>query len=218
MANKSLDDLISEAIKESLMLLEYKFNPEEAYQVFSSYGIDDAQELSVNDLKKVYRKLSAKYHPDAGGSHEDFLKIHAAYEALVDFVTTQKAEAEARKKKAEEQRKREQASRQERERQEADNKKRQEQRAREQAEKEQQEQRARDEQRARERAEEKATKEKEEYFRPGSQAYEKDKQEWFRSQDERRKNDRAEHENWLNRFIRQNRERRDEIAARIRQR
>jgi DnaJ-class molecular chaperone len=211
MANKSLDDLISETIRESLMLLEYRFNPEEAYQVFSSYGIHDAQELSVNDLKKVYRKLSAKYHPDAGGTHEDFLKIHAAYESLVDFVTTQKAEAETIKKRAEEQRKREQASKQERERQEADKKKRQEQRARERA-----EERARE--RDRERAEERARKEKEEYFKPGSQAYEKDQQEWFRSQDERRKNDRAEHENWLNRFFRQNKEKRDEIEARIRQR
>ena len=117
MVNKSLDDLISEAIRESLMLLEYRFNPEEAYQVLSSYGIDNAQELSVNDLKKVYRKLSAKYHPDAGGTHEDFLKIHAAYEALVDFVTTQKAEAEARKKRAEEQRKREEQRKKEEQKQ-----------------------------------------------------------------------------------------------------
>ena len=152
MINKSLDDLISEAIRESLMLLEYRFNPEEAYQVLSSYGIDNAQELSVNDLKKVYRKLSAKYHPDAGGTHEDFLKIHAAYEALVDFVTTQKAEAEARKKRAEEQRKREEQRKKEEQKQAE----------RDKAERERME---------KERAErERAQKEREDYWKPGGGA------------------------------------------------
>ena len=134
-------------------MLEYSFNPDQAYEILSSYGVDNAPELSVNALKKVYRKLSAKYHPDAGGSHEDFLKIHAAYEALVSFVTTQQAEAESRKKRAEEQRKKEEQRR----------KQEQQHAAREKADREKTE-RARAE-RAR------ADKERADYWKPGGGAY-----------------------------------------------
>lgn len=34
------------------------------------------------DLKRAYRVLAKKTHPDAGGSSEEFLKVKAAYDAL----------------------------------------------------------------------------------------------------------------------------------------
>ena len=35
-----------------------------------------------DELKKVYRKLASKYHPDSGGSHKNFININSAYETL----------------------------------------------------------------------------------------------------------------------------------------
>lgn len=35
---------------------------------------------SINDLKKLYRRLSKKYHPDMGGNAENFKIINAEYE------------------------------------------------------------------------------------------------------------------------------------------
>lgn len=207
---KTLNDLINEVLKESNIVLEYRFNQAEAAQVLRSYGVKNADKLSFDGLKKMYRKLSSKYHPDAGGTHEDFLKINAAYEALRAYAGSQQ---QSYQDEAEEQRKREQAQRQERERQEEENKRKREQRARENAEREQREQRAKEEQRAQE--QERARQR--EYYRPGGQA-DKDQQDWLRSQEDSRKRSREEHENWLDRFFRQGQETRDEIAARIRRR
>ena len=36
----------------------------------------------IDDIKKSYRKLASKYHPDSGGSHKDFININSAYETL----------------------------------------------------------------------------------------------------------------------------------------
>ena len=66
----------------SKLVLEIVFSVPEAIEVFRNYAINNAGNLSADELKKAYRKLSAKHHPDVGGKHEDFIKISAAYEAL----------------------------------------------------------------------------------------------------------------------------------------
>jgi len=39
----------------------------------------------LREIKRAYRKLSVKYHPDKwGGSNEQFIPITKAYSALVD--------------------------------------------------------------------------------------------------------------------------------------
>ena len=39
---------------------------------------------SQDEIKKSYRKLSKKHHPDAGGNEEEFKKISHAYDVLSD--------------------------------------------------------------------------------------------------------------------------------------
>lgn len=41
---------------------------------------------SAEEIKKTYRKLSMKHHPDRGGDKEKFQKINAAYQVLGDVV------------------------------------------------------------------------------------------------------------------------------------
>jgi DnaJ-class molecular chaperone len=39
---------------------------------------------SIEDIKKQYKILSKKHHPDTGGRHEDFIKIKKAYDYLIE--------------------------------------------------------------------------------------------------------------------------------------
>ena len=45
-------------------------------------GVD--KKASADDIKKAFRKLAVKYHPDAGGDEQKFKEVSEAYETLSD--------------------------------------------------------------------------------------------------------------------------------------
>jgi curved DNA-binding protein len=49
---------------------------------YSTLGVD--RNSSPDDIKKAYRKMAAKHHPDRGGSTAEFQKIEEAYRVLSD--------------------------------------------------------------------------------------------------------------------------------------
>ncbi len=42
--------------------------------------------ITKDDIKKQYRFLAKKYHPDQGGSAEDMEKINQAYDLLMHYI------------------------------------------------------------------------------------------------------------------------------------
>ena len=44
---------------------------------YQTLGVDE--KASDSEIKKAYRKLSMKHHPDKGGDPEQFKKINEAY-------------------------------------------------------------------------------------------------------------------------------------------
>jgi DnaJ family protein B protein 4 len=68
-----------------LLLLLSVFNGVSAAPSANYYkvlGVDKS--CSAEDLKRAYRKLALKHHPDKGGSEEKFKEISQAYETLND--------------------------------------------------------------------------------------------------------------------------------------
>lgn len=49
---------------------------------YSTLGVD--KNASAEDIKKAYRKLASKNHPDKGGNTATFQKIQNAYDTLID--------------------------------------------------------------------------------------------------------------------------------------
>ena len=45
-------------------------------------------EVSLAEVRLHYRELAKRYHPDAGGSHADFLALQQAYEQVVEYLQT----------------------------------------------------------------------------------------------------------------------------------
>ncbi|KAJ8008714.1 hypothetical protein DPEC_G00081280 [Dallia pectoralis] len=73
------------------LLLAYKVSKlDREYQEYNPYevlGLD--QGASVTDIKKQYRLLSLKFHPDKGGDEDLFMRIAKAYSALTNEVSRQ---------------------------------------------------------------------------------------------------------------------------------
>jgi len=67
---------------ESLGLNEIKMSREDAIKIFTNFGVPDAKNLSTDDLKKKYRDLATKHHPDMGGNTRDMQDITNAYDVL----------------------------------------------------------------------------------------------------------------------------------------
>jgi DnaJ-class molecular chaperone len=45
-------------------------------------------EVSLAEVRSQYRELAKRYHPDAGGSHADFLALQQAYEQVMEYLQT----------------------------------------------------------------------------------------------------------------------------------
>lgn len=50
---------------------------------FKIFKVSDITKIAEQELKRRYRILALKYHPDKGGSHEKFLLAKEAYDYLV---------------------------------------------------------------------------------------------------------------------------------------
>ena len=46
------------------------------------FGLETLQGLSAEDLKRAYHQLAGKYHPDKGGTAEEFIRLREAYTTL----------------------------------------------------------------------------------------------------------------------------------------
>lgn len=51
-------------------------------ELYEVLGVD--QEATQEQIKKAFRKLVVKHHPDKGGDAEKFKELNAAYEVLSD--------------------------------------------------------------------------------------------------------------------------------------
>eukprot|EP00759_Apiculatamorpha_spiralis_P010772 PhF_6_TR17619/c0_g1_i1/m.26766 len=63
---------------------DFKAAPDslELSQAYGIFGYSMNQPITTVELKKRYRELILKYHPDHGGSADDFRKLQKAYKAL----------------------------------------------------------------------------------------------------------------------------------------
>lgn len=50
---------------------------------------------TLEDLKKQYKKLAKKHHPDAGGKHEDFINMKKEYDELVQKLNGKEEHSKA---------------------------------------------------------------------------------------------------------------------------
>lgn len=79
---EDLEDLI-EKIK---AFIETETPEEDAINLYGeSYEVlGVSQEATLIEVKKAYRSLAKKYHPDIGGDEESFKRINEAYQSLIE--------------------------------------------------------------------------------------------------------------------------------------
>ena len=43
------------------------------------------RDSNATEIKKAYKKLASKHHPDKGGDQEEFKKIQKAYDPRIEY-------------------------------------------------------------------------------------------------------------------------------------
>jgi len=61
--------------------------PADEAQYRETLRLPPAGKLEALQIKTAFRRLAQKLHPDVGGSHEQFLRITAARNALLEFIS-----------------------------------------------------------------------------------------------------------------------------------
>ena len=56
------------------------------------FGLQTIKGIKLEDLKKRYHHLAQMYHPDKGGSSEDFIKLREAYTFLQEYLANPRSE------------------------------------------------------------------------------------------------------------------------------
>jgi DnaJ domain len=56
------------------------------------FGLQHIKGVTLDDLKKRYHHLAQMYHPDKGGSSDDFIKLREAYTFLQDYLANPRVE------------------------------------------------------------------------------------------------------------------------------
>jgi DnaJ family protein A protein 2 len=57
-------------------------NQKEETELYELLGV--SKDASTDDIKKAFKKLAVKHHPDRGGDADKFKEINAAHEILSD--------------------------------------------------------------------------------------------------------------------------------------
>jgi hypothetical protein len=60
--------------------------PEETALKIFKLTRSEFKAITKRGLRKLYRRLARKVHPDTGGSHEKFVELNNAYESLLDRI------------------------------------------------------------------------------------------------------------------------------------
>ena len=60
------------------------------------FGLQHIKNVTLDDLKKRYHHLAQMYHPDKGGSSDDFIKLREAYTFLQDYLANPRSEEKSR--------------------------------------------------------------------------------------------------------------------------
>lgn len=64
--------------------------PYEVKKAFIELGIQSGSDVSVSIVKKAYKKMALKHHPDKGGSVEKMVEINNYYETAIKWLTRNK--------------------------------------------------------------------------------------------------------------------------------